>query len=117
MYKSHELLSIPRGEVFRVLTSSGTTGQRVSRIFLDRPTASLQSAALSRIITHVIGPDRLPMMLVESASVIRDRTSFSARGAGVLGMSTFGRSHFHALDAALELDLAGVEDFSDTSQR
>jgi len=111
VFKTHELRSIAPNEVFRVLTSSGTTGQRVSRIFLDRTTASVQAAALSKIITHVIGPDRLPMMLIESPSVIRDRTSFSARGAGVLGMSNFGRSHFYALDAHMELNLVGVQEF------
>ena len=85
LFKTHELRSIPPNEVFRVLTSSGTTGQRVSRVFLDRATASLQSAALGKIVSHAIGPDRLPMMFIESPSLIRDRASYSARGAGVLG--------------------------------
>jgi hypothetical protein len=111
VFKTHELRSIAPNEVFRVLTSSGTTGQRVSRIFLDRATASLQSAALSKIISHVIGPNRLPMMLVESSSVTHSRTSLSARAAGVLGMSNFGRSHFYALDERMELNFAGVEEF------
>ena len=111
VFKTHELRSIPPNEVFRMLTSSGTTGQRVSRVFLDRATASLQSAALGKIVSHVIGPDRLPMMLIESPSIIRDRASYSARGAGVLGMSVFGRSHFYALDDHMDLNLAGVEEF------
>lgn len=111
LFKTHELRSIAQDDVFRVLTSSGTTGQRPSRIFLDRTTASLQSAALGKIITHVLGPDRLPMMLIENSSVVRDRTSFNARGAGVLGMSNFGRSHFYALDERMELNLPCAEDF------
>jgi hypothetical protein len=111
VFKTHELRSIPSSEVFRVLTSSGTTGQRVSRIFLDRPTASLQSAALGKIVSHVVGPDRLPMMLIESPSIIRDRASYSARGAGVLGMGIFGRSHFYTLDDHMDLNLTGVQEF------
>ena len=111
VFKTHDLRSIALNEVFRVLTSSGTTGQQVSRVVLDRATASLQTAALGKIITHVIGPARLPMMLVESSSLIRDRTSYSARGAGVLGMSNFGRAHFYALDEGMELNLPGVEAF------
>ena len=111
VFKSHELCSVAPHEVFRVLTSSGTTGQAVSRIFLDRGTALLQSAALGKIMTHVIGPNRLPMMLIESPSVIANRASYSARGAGALGMSNFGRSHFYALDEEMNLQLPGVEAF------
>ena len=111
VFKSHELRSIPQSEVFRVLTSSGTTGQAVSRVSLDRNTAMLQSAALSKIITHVIGPGRLPMMLIENPNVVRDRKSFSARGAGALGMMNFGRSHLYALDENMELQLSSVKEF------
>ena len=38
LFKELELRSIPEGEVFKTITSSGTTGQRVSRIFLDGDT-------------------------------------------------------------------------------
>src|SRR5262245_52247947 len=38
LFKSHSLLSIPSREIFKTLTSSGTTGQQVSRIYLDRET-------------------------------------------------------------------------------
>ena len=40
LFKELELRSIPEGEVFKTLTSSGTTGQRVSRIFLDGATSA-----------------------------------------------------------------------------
>jgi phenylacetate-coenzyme A ligase PaaK-like adenylate-forming protein len=109
--KTHELRSIAPSEVFRVLTSSGTTGQRVSRVYLDRATAMLQSAALSKIMIHVLGPQRLPMLLIESPTIVTDRTSFSARGAGALGMMNFGRAHCHALDEQMQLQLPRVKEF------
>lgn len=111
IFKTHELRSVAPGEVFRILTSSGTTGQRVSHIYLDRATAMLQSAALSKIMIHVLGPQRLPMLLIESPAIVTDRTSFSARGAGALGMMNFGRAHCHALDEQMELQLPCVEEF------
>jgi hypothetical protein len=111
LFKSHELLSIPRDQVFKTLTSSGTTGQQVSRIFLDRETATLQTAALSRIMCHILGAERLPMLLIDTDALIKDRTSFSARGAGVLGMMTFGRSHLYVLDPRMELKLEELKAF------
>ncbi len=42
LFKSLALKSIPDDEVVKTMTSSGTTGQQVSRIFLDKTTASYQ---------------------------------------------------------------------------
>lgn len=111
LFKSHRLLSIPENEVFKTMTSSGTTGQQVSQIFLDVETAKRQTAALSRVLTHVLGGERLPMILVESAALLKDRKRFSARAAGVLGMMNFGRQHFYALDDEMRLDLSGLVGF------
>lgn len=111
LFKSHALQSVPQSEVFRTLESSGTTGQRPSRIVLDRGTAQHQTLALSRIMTHVLGPRRLPMVLVESPALIKDRRRFNARVAGLLGMMNFGRDHFYALDEHLEPDLEGLRGF------
>jgi len=111
LFKSHRLCSIPKEKIFKTLTSSGTTGQQVSQIFLDVETAQRQTAALSRIMTHVLGLNRLPMILVESRALLQDRTRFNARAAGVLGMMTFGREHFYALDENMELDEKGLHAF------
>lgn len=111
IFKSHELRSVPEDEVFKVMTSSGTTGQQVSRIFLDRRTADLQSRALSTIMTSVLGPKRLPMIVIDTPNVVRNRAMFSARGAGVLGMIQYGRKHFYALDDDMNLDVEGLRAF------
>lgn len=111
LFKSHVLSSVPDAEVFKTMTSSGTTGQQVSRVVLDRATAERQSQALASIMTHVLGPQRLPMIIVDTPNVVRDRKSFSARGAGVLGMLSFGRKHFYALDDDMKLDRAGLAEF------
>jgi hypothetical protein len=111
LFKTHALRSIPAERVFKTLTSSGTTGQSVSRIFLDRETASLQSLALSRIMMHVLGGNRLPMLIVDTDALIKNRESFSARGAGVLGMMTFGRNHLYVLDSEMGLKLEALQEF------
>jgi hypothetical protein len=119
LFKTHRLVSVPDGEVFKVLTSSGTTGQEVSRIFLDRETANLQARALVQIMSTMLGNARLPMIVVDTASVLRDRDVFSARAAGIKGMMTFGRAHFFALAEDMSLDVDGLKTFLAThgSQR
>jgi hypothetical protein len=111
LFKEHSLSSVPENEIFRILQSSGTTGQEPSRIVLDRETAQLQTMALSRIMTHVLGPQRLPMILVEKPDLVRDRRQFNARAAGLLGMMNFGRDHFYALDSDLHLRQPELEQF------
>ena len=113
LFKSHWLRSIPPEQVFRTMTSSGTTGQQVSQIFLDKETAMRQTIALGKIVGHVIGRERLPMILIESSALIQDRKRYSARAAGLLGMMNFGRNHFYALDEAMELDEPGLRAFLD----
>ncbi len=116
LFKTHYLASVGPDEVFKTMTSSGTTGQAVSRVVLDRQTAGLQTRALTAIMTSVLGPSRMPMIVVDSPNVVKDRTMFSARGAGVLGMLPFGRRHFYALDDQMNLDVAGLVDFLDRYQ-
>ena len=110
LFKNLELKSIPDDEVFKVLTSSGTTGE-VSRIYLDKAAAATQTRQLGATLQEVLGVKRLPMLLVDTKSLLKDRRSFSARGAGVLGMATFGRAHVWALDEAGVPDLAALRGF------
>lgn len=111
LFKTHALRSIPEDSVFKTLTSSGTTSGAVSRIFLDAESAARQTRALASIMGYVLGRARLPMIIVDKPSVVRDRRTFSARGAGVVGMSTFGRHHFYALDEDMQLNGGGLRDF------
>ncbi len=110
LFKTLELKSIPDDEVFKVLTSSGTTGD-VSKIYLDKAAAAEQQRRLAATVQTVLGPKRLPMILVDTRAMLKDRRSFSARGAGVLGMSTFGRDHVWALDTDGAVDLAALRGF------
>lgn len=113
LFKLRRLASIADEAVFKTLTSSGTTGQSPSTIVLDSATAGLQTRALAAIMTSFIGRERLPMLLIDSPSVIRDRRNFSARGAGLLGMMMFGRDHCFALqDETLEPDWDAINRFA-----
>jgi hypothetical protein len=101
IFKNHQIRSIPEDKVFKILTSSGTTGQQVSRIYLDKETSKLQTLALSKIISHIVGNQRLPMLIIDSISIFDNKSSFSARGAGILGVSVFGKDHTYVLNENL----------------
>lgn len=111
LFKELELRSVKKEEVVKTMTSSGTTGQQVSRIFLDRETSSLQTKCLTRIVSSFIGTKRVPMLILDSSAVIKDRNMFSARGAGILGFSMFGSKRCYVFDENMELDVDGLKAF------
>lgn len=111
LFKSLELRSIAKEDLFKTMTSSGTTGQAVSKIFLDRETAMRQQKVLVKIVSSFTGAARLPMLIIDSPSVIKNRLMFSARGAGILGFSIFGADRTYALDDEMRIDYDAIEAF------
>lgn len=111
LFKEMELRSISDDKVFKTMTSSGTTGQAVSKIYLDKESAVRQQQTLVKIVSDFTGASRLPMLIIDSPSVIKNRAMFSARGAGILGFSIFGADRTYALDDDMKIDFAAVEAF------
>lgn len=111
IFKELELRSVPEDAGFKTLTSSGTTGQKVSKIYLDAGTSASQQQVLCRIMSDFLGDQRVPYLVLDSRRVLKDRAMFSARGAGILGFSIFGSRTCYALDENMELDLDGVRQF------
>lgn len=111
LFKELELKSVPLEEVYKTMTSSGTTGQAVSKIVLDKQTAANQQKTLSAILSNFLGEDRLPMLIVDMPSVIKNPRLFSARGAGILGFSLFGRKRCYALDDNMQLNIEQMQEF------
>lgn len=116
LFKNMDLLSVPRDQVVKTMTSSGTTGQQVSKIYLDRATASYQQKTLVKIVSDYLGTERLPMILLDCPSVIKNRAMFSARGAGILGFSIFGTKKIYAFNDAMELQLDALKEFLEKYQ-
>ncbi len=114
LFKDYKLSSINEENIFKTMNSSGTSGQEVSKIYLDKENASLQTKVLIKIVSTVLGNKRLPMLIIDSKSVIKDRNIFTARGAGIIGFSIFGKDVTYVLDDNMEMD---IEKFKDFSQR
>lgn len=111
LFKKLDLVSTDKSAIVKTITSSGTTGQAVSKIYLDRATASNQQKALIKIVSEFIGSARLPMLIIDCPSVIKNRLMFSARGAGILGFSMFGTEKVYALDDEMNIDFEGISAF------
>ena len=111
LFKRLKLKSVPEDEVFKTMTSSGTTGQQVSKIYLDRETAKAQQKVLVEIVKSFTGSARMPMIILDCPSVVKDRAKFSARGAGILGFSMFGSKKIYAFDDDMKLDVDGIRAF------
>ena len=111
LFKHQKLCSVPAQDIVKTMMSSGTSGQSPSQIFLDKKTAGLQIKILSRIMAEWIGPKRVPMLIIDCKATVSDRNRFSARTAGILGFSMFGRDVCYVLNDDMSLDLEGVRAF------
>lgn len=111
LFKELSLKSVAQDKIVKTMTSSGTSGQAVSKIYLDRMTSSNQQKAMVKIVSNFSGSSRLPMIIIDCPSVIKNRNMFSARGAGILGFSVFGSKKIYALDDDMNLDVKGLMEF------
>ncbi len=111
LFKMFELVSVRRDQVIKTMTSSGTTGQAVSKIFLDKQTSSLQTRILSRIVSSFLGSTRVPMIIIDCESTVKNRNQFSARSAGITGFSLFASKRVFALNDDMSLNVEGIKQF------
>lgn len=111
LFKDNDFYSVDKSELIKTMTSSGTSGQGVSKIYLDKNTSQLQTKALVKIMSSYIGKSRVPMIIIDSPNVLKNRNSFSARGAGILGFSMFGTKKMYAFDENMKLNIEGIKEF------
>lgn len=84
---------------------------------MNRATSSNQQKALVKIVNEFTGSSRMPMIILDCPSVIKNRAMFSARGAGILGFSVFGAEKIYAFNDDMELNVEGLKDFLTKYQR
>jgi phenylacetate-coenzyme A ligase PaaK-like adenylate-forming protein len=99
-----ELCSVPKEKIVKTLTSSGTSGQARSRIFLDKETAANQTMVLTKIVSSFLGTKRSPMIIIDSEIGLKKRNLLSANAAVISGFSLFGSKRMFALNEQMELN-------------
>lgn len=110
VFKARSPISVPAASIVATVASSGTGGQP-SRVRLDAATADAQSRALAGIMARLTGGTRMPLLILDSEAVLKDRNTYSARAAGIIGMMRLGRDAVFALDDGMELRRQAVADF------
>lgn len=111
IFKEMDLISIDREHLFKTMTSSGTTGQRPSKIFLDKETAITQQKVMIKILGDYFGKHRLPMLIIDSPAVVRNRKMFTARGAAIIGLNIMASETKFALHDDMTLNIELVDEF------
>lgn len=96
---------------FKTLSSSGTSGQKTAKIYIDSETSSLQIKVLTKIVSEFIGTRRLPTLIIDAPGTLGDRQAPSARAAGILGFGRFSRGLSFALNNDMSINWNVVREF------
>jgi phenylacetate-coenzyme A ligase PaaK-like adenylate-forming protein len=97
MFKSFDLRTCPEQNIAKVLQSSGTTGGTPSRIPLDKSTIMNQIKALKTILADYLGKNRKIFLVIDHEGINSPAMAFSARTAGVRGLSIYAKKTFYLL--------------------
>jgi len=111
IFKKLNLLSVNKSKIVKTLHSSGTSGQKTSKIYLDKQNSNDQMKVLTKIVNNVIGNDRLPMLIIDKNPKFATDESFNARKVAILGFSLFGKDYCYALNKDGELNIKIVNKF------
>ena len=111
IFKEYELMSIARSKIYKILTSSGTSGNTPSKIFLDKQNSITQTKILSKIVQNILGKQRLPMLIVDQNPNLLDKSTFNARIAAIYGFSIFGKNHTYILNKNNEINYHKLNSF------
>tara|TARA_Y100001970_G_C14240035_1_gene864321 strand:- start:1350 stop:2414 length:1065 start_codon:yes stop_codon:yes gene_type:complete len=111
IFKKYNLITSKKKNIFKTMTSSGTSNREHSKIFLDKENSNIQIKVLSKIVSNYIGNKRLPLLIIDSKSSLRDKKISSARNVAIQGFSIFGYDVTYALNEDLSLNLDQINNF------
>ena len=111
LFKDFDFISIKKREIFKTLLSSGTTSNKVSKIFIDKTNAFNQMKVLQKIFYNVIGNARLPMLVLDKQNQNLDRKKFNASTAAINGFSIFANKIVYMLNQKNEIDYQKINAF------
>lgn len=113
LFKELPLKSVSEEALAKSMSSSGSSGQKVSKLYLDRQTAVAQQNVGVKITSGFLGIKRMPFVIIDSPAVLKSREAYTARGAAALFFSLFGSDRIFALNDDMSLDINRVVAFLD----
>ena len=111
LFKEFDLISISKKKISKTLVSSGTTGNVLSKIHLDKENAYNQIKILTKILSTLLGHQRLPMLIIDQNPKILSRSVFNARATAIYGFSIFGKNHTYLLNQKGKIDYVLLNNF------
>ena len=111
IFKLFDLMSINKKDIFKTIVSSGTSNNQPSKIYLDKTNSANQIKALSKIGAHYLGNKRIPMLIFDTEKTLKDKISFSARTAAILGFSVFSSEQTFALNNDMSINISAIRNF------
>ena len=113
MFKYFDLETCAKDEVYKILHSSGTTSGKMSRVPLNKLTSINQTKALKSILSDYLRNRRRIFLVIDHEGMNRSMDTFSARTAGIRGLSIFSKKIFYLLkeeDGKLKLNIPVIND-------
>ena len=111
LFKEFDFLSINKKEIYKTLFSSGTTSNKLSKIYIDKTNALNQIKVLQKIFYNLIGNSRLPMLVIDKKNINLNRNSFNASAAAINGFSIFANKIVYLLDQEEKIDYKVLNNF------
>lgn len=113
MFKYFDMATCPKGDIVRVLKSSGTTTNMPSRIPLNKSTIINQTKALNSILSDYLGQKRRIFLVIDHEGINNPDKEISARTAGVRGLSMYSKKTIYLLkeeNGKLVLNMPAIMD-------
>ena len=112
IFKEVDLMTLAKKDIYKTVRSSGTSSNQTSKIYLDKYNSIMQSKTLTHLYESFFKQNvRLPMLVIDNKSVLKQKDQFSARSAGIIGFSNFGTDLTFALDEKMNLDVDKIKNF------
>ena len=113
IFKKYEIFSCKSDDIYKILKSSGTSNQVPSKIFLTKENARDQSIGLLKIFKSFTKLNRPNLIIIDSPDLIKDKKSFNARVAGIIGFRSLSKKAIYGLNNKYELEIEKIENFID----
>ena len=111
LFKKISLKTINDKNIFKILESSGTSGN-VSKIFLDKNNARSQIKVLIKIFKDFFNiSDRMPMIIFDKKKSKNQNFKHTAREAAYTGFSFIGNDYFFLFDENENIKINELEKF------
>jgi len=117
LFKYYNLVSKKQKKDLKVITSSGTSSNSKSKVFIDKETSMLQSIVLNKILSSYLGKEKMPMVVIDNEKITKSHFEYSARAAATIGFTFFSNKTFFALDSDGRLKIKELKKFVNGSKK